>query len=340
MEEISPLKGHVMPDLKPPVRSHLMTLDPRWRVWSEWLPKVRDTAAANWDLEVGDVVAESVGSAVLRVMRRGRPAALKIFIPSEFSSQQIATLVAAGGRGYAHVYEADAEAGAVLMELLGRSAEQEWRVRHPDVSAAVMSGSLSTEPMLHARTQTLKEAWTLPLDVTPEVDETTHRAAQLGVRVEKLHRELGQFDLDAVVNRTLLFAEQRLAARDPARQVVCHGDPHLGNLLAVTSPRPGAPAGYVWVDPDGFRCEPDYDLGVAIRDSNQLVLGSEDPVVMLRTWCAQLACESGTDAEAIWQWGFLERVSTGLYLYDRGMPERGEPFLKSAEWLISRRSFG
>ena len=135
-------------------------------------------------------------------------------------------------------------------------------------------------------------------------------------------------------------AEQRLQARQPDRQVVCHGDPHEGNLLRVLSPRPGAPADAVWVDPDGFRCEPDYDLGVAVRNANKFVLASDDPVVMLRGWCARLADQTGTDAEAIWQWGFLERVSTGLYLLDRGLVDRGRRYLQAARWLISRRSFG
>ncbi|WP_052462581.1 aminoglycoside phosphotransferase family protein [Nigerium massiliense] len=328
-----------MSDVMPPLRSHLMTLEPRWREWVDTLPALRDRAADTWDLEVGPFLSQSVGSAVLSVTRRGRPAALKLFTPDEHFTRQVGTMEAARGRGYAHVYESDVDHGAVLMELLGRSADEEWRVNYGNVPAELLLDSLAIEPMLHARTQTLIEAWTLPLDVAPEVDEKTHRAAQLAEQIEYWYRDTS-IELDAVVKRALLFAEQRLQARNPDRQVVCHGDPHSGNLLAVTSPRPGAPAGYVWVDPDGFRCEPDFDLGVAVRESNRLVLSSEDPVVMLRAWCAQLAGETGTDAEAIWQWGFLERVANGLYLCHRGMPEQGEQFLKAADWLISRRSFG
>ena len=120
--------------------------------------------------------------------------------------------------------------------------------------------------------------------------------------------------------------------------VLCHGDPHPGNLLSVSSPRPGAPTGYVWVDPDGFLCEPEYDLGVVLRGFNDLILAADDPVVTLRSWCAVLAEATGTDAEAIWQWAYLERVTSGLYLINQGWPERGRRFLDSASWVIARKT--
>lgn len=329
-----------MTDVPAPIRSHLRTLQPEWQAWLEWLPGAREAAVERWGLTLGPVVSQSVGSAVYHVTRRGRPAVLKLVTPGEFFDQQVATMTAAKGRGYAHVYESDLPGGAVLMERLGRSLDEEWRAEFGNVPGEVLLGSVPVEPHLHERTQTLIEAWKVPLSVAPEVDAESHKAAQLGRLVESLHASLGLDDVDAVVQRALLFAEQRLQARQPDRQVVCHGDPHEGNLLRVLSPRPGAPADAVWVDPDGFRCEPDYDLGVAVRSANKFVLASDDPVVMLRGWCARLADQTGTDAEAIWQWGFLERVSTGLYLLDRGLVDRGRRYLQAARWLISRRSFG
>ena len=94
-----------------------------------------------------------------------------------------------------------------------------------------------------------------------------------------------------------------------------HGDPHPGNLLAVRSPRPGADSGYVFVDPDGFVADRAYDLGVALREWSAELLGP-DARRMAEDLCATLAERSGVDATRIWEWGFLERVSTGLYLLD------------------------
>ena len=49
-----------------------------------------------------------------------------------------------------------------------------------------------------------------------------------------------------------------------------------------------------------------------------------------------LAERSGVDAQRIWEWGFLERVSTGLYLLDVvGAPDWvARPYLDSAERLV------
>ena len=113
-----------------------------------------------------------------------------------------------------------------------------------------------------------------------------------------------------------------------------HGDPHPGNLLAVRAPRPGADTGYVFVDPDGFVADRAYDLGVALRDWSSTLLGP-DARTVAEGYCAVLAEHTGVDAQRIWEWGFLERVSTGLYLLDVvGAPDRvARPYLDSAERL-------
>lgn len=51
--------------------------------------------------------------------------------------------------------------------------------------------------------------------------------------------------------------------------------PHPANALQVKTPRVGAEAGFVFVDPDGFPCEPAYDLGVVLREWNAELLAGE-----------------------------------------------------------------
>ena len=79
-----------------------------------------------------------------------------------------------------------------------------------------------------------------------------------------------------------------------------HGDVHQWNTLE-------APGGFKLVDPDGLLAEAEYDMGIVMR---------EDPVELLdgdpyrrAHW---LATRTGLDATAIWEWGVVERVSTGL----------------------------
>ena len=109
----------------------------------------------------------------------------------------------------------------------------------------------------------------------------------------------------------------------------------IGNLLAVRAPRPGADTGHVFVDPDGFVADRAYDLGVVLRDWSSTLLGP-DARDVAEGYCAVLAGHTGVDAQRIWEWGFVERVSTGLYLLDviRGPARVARPYLDSAERLV------
>jgi hypothetical protein len=46
-----------------------------------------------------------------------------------------------------------------------------------------------------------------------------------------------------------------------------------------------------------------------------------------------LASRTGVDETAIWEWGFLERVSTGLYVLEFGDEHLTRRFLDTAEML-------
>lgn len=90
----------------------------------------------------------------------------------------------------------------------------------------------------------------------------------------------------------------------------------------------------MFVDPDGFIGDPDCDAGVALRDWCPPLLASDDAPSLARRYCRLLAERSGMDEQAIWEWGFLERVSTGLYVLCFGYQQESRFFLDSAEKLI------
>ena len=141
-----------------------------------------------------------------------------------------------------------------------------------------------------------------------------------------------------VIERALRYADQRWEANDPRRHVVVHGDPHAGHVCALPGGRFPAGLGEVLVDPGGFRCEREYDLAAISREANRAILSFEDAVVALRHWCANLAEATRTDAEAIWQWSFLQRVARGLEcLTDEKTYDEGRLYLRTASWLITRR---
>jgi streptomycin 6-kinase len=92
-----------------------------------------------------------------------------------------------------------------------------------------------------------------------------------------------------------------------------HGDVHQWNALS-------AGTGFKLVDPDGLLAEPEYDLGIIMRE-DPIELLEGDPVDRAR----HLAARTGLDATAIWEWGVVERVSTGLLGVQVGLqPVAGE----------------
>ena len=84
------------------------------------------------------------------------------------------------------------------------------------------------------------------------------------------------------------------------------------------------------MDPDGLLAEPAYDLGVLMREWSGELLGG-DAARLGRERCARLSRLTGVDTRAIWEWGFVERVSTGLFATRVGADHVGTEMLDVAE---------
>ena len=63
--------------------------------------------------------------------------------------------------------------------------------------------------------------------------------------------------------------------------------------------------------------------------SEELLVG--DAAKLGRERCARLARLTGVDPRAIWEWGFVERVSTGLLVTQVGTERLGREMLDVAE---------
>lgn len=87
---------------------------------------------------------------------------------------------------------------------------------------------------------------------------------------------------------------------------------------------------YKFVDPDGLLAEPAYDLGVLMREwSGELLGGDAERLGQER--CARLSRLTGVDIRAIWEWGLVERVSTGLLATRVSADRAGKEMLDVAE---------
>jgi streptomycin 6-kinase len=85
--------------------------------------------------------------------------------------------------------------------------------------------------------------------------------------------------------------------------------------------------GFKLVDPDGLLAEAEYDMGILMREDPVELLQDDDPHQRAH-W---LAARCNLDATAIWQWGVLERVATGLLLTKIELQPVGRQMLTAAD---------
>jgi streptomycin 6-kinase len=121
----------------------------------------------------------------------------------------------------------------------------------------------------------------------------------------------------------LACAARRIAAHDDERAVLVHGDVHQLNALQV----PGRDT-FKLVDPDGLLAEAECDLGVMMRN-DPIELLDGDPWARAH-WLAE---RCGLDATAIWEWGVVERVTSGLWCTQINLQPLGRHMLEVADRL-------
>lgn len=290
-----------------------------------WLTGLDDQVqrlCTRWGLQPGKVLDGGTAALVVEATTTDGPAAvLKVSVPDLGFDDQLRLLELADGRGYVRVLQSDPAQGAALLERLGKPLA-------PLIEDG--PGGPSPEDQIAVLSRLLPVAWQLPR--ASYVDQDWNKAEQLAIMISELWPRLDKPCSAAVIDRALDCAAKRAAvSRD--RWVVVHGDPHPGNVLRVLADRPGAVGGYVFIDPDGFLADPAYDVGVTLRNwSRQLLTG--DATTLQQHYCRLAADGTGIDQQAIWEWAYLERVSSGLFVTSFGEPDRGRRFLDTAELLL------
>lgn len=142
--------------------------------------------------------------------------------------------------------------------------------------------------------------------------------------IESTWPALGHPCTERAVGYALACAARRAEAHDDERAVLVHGDVHQWNVLEAPQ------GGFKLIDPDGLRAEAEYDLGILMRE-DPVELRDGDPWARAR-W---LARRCGLDATAIWEWGAVERVSTGLLATMIGLQPAGREMLATADYVAT-----
>jgi streptomycin 6-kinase len=292
-----------MIDLPPVVRN--VALAAGAGDWIDDLPALVAGLEHDWSIVVGRAYHDATEAFVADATASdGTPVVLKVILPRHTGAvgHEIAALRLADGVGCVRLLREDAARGALLLERLGRSlAELDLpMIERHEILCATASRLWRPVPGGTLPNGADKGRWLVDFITTTWI-------------------ELDRPCSERAVDDALACAARRIAGHDDARAVLVHGDVHQWNTLE-------AGGGFKLVDPDGLQAEAEYDMGIVMRE-DPLELLAGDPHQRAR-W---LARRCGLDATAIWEWGVVERVSTGLLCTRDDMQPAGRHMLDVAD---------
>lgn len=265
------------------------------RRWLDALPEVLADLAARWRLTLGESFSGgTAGYVAAATDDAGQHCVVKVAMPLDMHdhdvfARSVRALQLADGRGCVTLLAHDPSVPAVLLERLGPS---------------VADQGATVPQILEAVTDTLLTFWR-PL-ASPEGLPTGNEAAQWLARfIEQTWHELDRPCERAVITRALDLCERRAAAFDMRHAVLVHGDAHGWNTLAAGD------GTHKFIDIEGLCSMREHDLAIPMREYNEPLLAGST-AALVRARAAYLAERCGADEHAVWEWGFIERVSTGL----------------------------
>lgn len=271
--------------------------------WLEQLPTLVATLERAWSLTVGRSYDGGNEAFVADArLDDGSSAVLKLFIPRDDHSarNEMTVLRLADGDGCARLLRSDLSRGAMLIERLGTRLSESG-LPAPQRRAILCAAAA--------------RLWRIVPDAPLPTGAAKGRSfidftSQIW---EQLDRPCSQEAIACAID----CAERRIAAHAAAASVLVHGDIHEWNALK-------AEHGYKLIDPDGLLAEPEYDLGVIMR---QDPIDPADP----RAAARGLARGTGLDETAIWEWATVARLSSGLWCTRLEIQPLGSELLRTAD---------
>lgn len=265
-----------------------------------------------WDISVGNALSGGTHAFVAYADgRNGEKYVLKVNMPEDLGgefSNSIETLKMVDGHGYAKLYAYDLERKACLLERLGKPLNQL---------------NYSVFEQIHIVCDALQKSWKIPVINTmlPRgMESVVWFRNFIREEWEKLKRPCSH----KVIEQAFSYLQSREDTIDPTEFVLLHGDAHAGNALIKLSGD-----GFKLIDPDGIFYEKAYDLGVLMREWVDEY--EHEPLKKGKERCKYLHRLTGVSEKAIWEWGFLQTVSTAFVLLQIGQEETGLKMLRVAE---------
>ncbi|HVX47347.1 MAG TPA: aminoglycoside phosphotransferase family protein [Mycobacteriales bacterium] len=276
--------------------------------WLDELPGVVESLAREWSLTIGPSFTGGHVALVAGVTQAdGTPAVLKIGVPGrELRSEAMALRLANGG-GCARLLREDVDRQAILLERLG----------------APMYDVVADPARRHDLLCDVAVRLWRPIDSGIDLPTGAMLADQFAERLPGLWEQAGRPCTPAAVADALECMNRRRRAHDDRSAVLVHGDIHEMNALQASD------GSYKLIDPKGLRAEPACDLGTIVRCNP----GFGDD---LRARTERLAARAGVDATAIWEWGTIYRVTSGVYASSIGVQPFGDLLLAEADRLTAQ----
>lgn len=275
--------------------------------WLDDLPAVVSELEQRWNIRVG---APLTGGHVAYVTEAttadGNSVVLKICLPlpsePDAARHEITALRLAHGEGCAALLREDIDLKAMLLERLG---------------APLCDLDLPIVRRHQILCDTAARMWRPApgAELPTGADKARDLAAWIAEKWERLDRPCSE----RAVERALVYLRRRESAHDDDRALLVHGDVHCYNALQ-------GGAGFKLIDPSAVLAEPEYDLGTVMR-GDPVELLAADP----RDRALWLAAHTGLDATAIWEWGVIHRMQTGLHCEEIDVQPLGRQTLAAVE---------
>jgi streptomycin 6-kinase len=275
--------------------------------WLNELPSVVESLARDWSLTIGATLRGGHAALVVEASLADETAAvLKIGVPGTRPDLgfEAAALRLADGDGCASLLRDDLDRDALLLERLG----------------AALYDVVPDPPTRHDMLCDVAARLWRPVGPDVELPTGADKARQYADLLPQLWEETGRPCSQETVDDALGCMNRRRRAHDDRRAVLVHGDVHDLNALQA------ADGTFKLVDPGGLRAEPACDLGTIVRCNPD---SGDD----LRARAKRLAARTGVDATAIWEWGTIHRVISGLYSRSIGFQPFGDLLLAEADRL-------
>lgn len=287
--------------------------------WLANLDNIVSELEKMWHISVGETLSGGTHALVANADgENGEQYVLKVDMPENLGgefSNSIDTLKIADGNGCVKLYAYDLERKACLLERLGKPVNQlEYSVKE----------------QLQIICEALQKVWETPF-VNGRLPSGKDSVVWFGEFIGKTWEKLNRPCSYKVIEQAFSYLQTREQALNPNEFVLLHGDAHGGNTLKELSGN-----GFKLIDPDGIFYEKAYDLGVLMREWVDEY--AQDPMKAGKERCAYLHHLTGVSEQAIWEWGYLQTVSTAFVLLQIGQEKTGRKILCVAECWVEETS--